>query len=220
LAVEVLTALGERDATIAATEQRAGAASTCVNGSRKLTPWRRRFQPVIARSALHPDLLRSVEVGVGEEAEIGGGAGQVLHCTGQRGDVEAGGLFSGVATAAQHHGIRTIAVEPENCRALNAALEAGRVVDVPVESVAADSLGARRVSEMALQAAQHKTVRSVLVPDADIIAARHALWNHRCLAVERAAGTALAGLLSPADYRRAAGEKVCVVLCGANTDPA
>jgi threonine dehydratase len=134
--------------------------------------------------------------------------------------VGGGGLFSGVATAAQHHGIRTIAVEPENCRALNAALEAGRVVDVPVESVAADSLGARRVSEMALQAAQHKTVRSVLVPDADIIAARHALWNHRCLAVERAAGTALAGLLSPADYRRAAGEKVCVVLCGANTDPA
>jgi threonine dehydratase len=73
---------------------------------------------------------------------------------------------------------------------------------------------------MALQAAQHKTVRSVLVPDADIIAARHALWNHRRLAVEHAAGTALAGLLCPADYRPAAGEKVCVFLCGANTDPA
>jgi threonine dehydratase len=134
--------------------------------------------------------------------------------------VGGGGLFAGVATAAQHHGIRTIAVEPENCRSLNAALEAGRVVDVAVESVAADSLGARRVSEMALHAAQHNTVRSLLVPDAEIIAARQALWDHRRLAVEHGAGTALAGILSPDGYRPAVGEKVCVVLCGANTDPA
>lgn len=53
--------------------------------------------------------------------------------------VGGGGLFTGVATAAQHHGIRTVAVEPEDCRALNAAIDAGHLVDVTVDSIAADS---------------------------------------------------------------------------------
>ncbi|MFE6854407.1 serine/threonine dehydratase [Streptomyces sp. NPDC057674] len=141
--------------------------------------------------------------------------------------VGGGGLFSGVATAARHHGIRTVAVEPENCRALDAALRAGHPVDVPVDSVAADSLGARRASATALAAARHDGVRTVLVPDTAIIRARRALWHDRRLAVEHAAATALAALTAPDrpdettyGYRPAPGEKVCVVLCGANTDPA
>ncbi|MCX5231029.1 threonine/serine dehydratase [Streptomyces sp. NPDC006553] len=140
--------------------------------------------------------------------------------------VGGGGLFSGVATAAQHHGIRTVAVEPENCRALDAALRAGHPVDVTVDSVAADSLGARRVSATALATARHDGVRTVLVPDAEIIRSRRALWDDRRLAVEHAAATALAALTAEDQrgdtthgYRPAPGEKVCVVLCGANTDP-
>lgn len=148
--------------------------------------------------------------------------------------VGGGGLFAGVATAAQHHEIRTIAVEPEHCRALNAALEAGHLVDVTVESIAADSLGARRTSAMALHAAQQDRTHSVIVPDAEIIRARQLLWDHRRIAVEHGAATALAALTSPdqhqrddhdrsstggRSYRPGNGEKVCVVLCGANTDP-
>ena len=133
--------------------------------------------------------------------------------------VGGGGLFAGVATAARHHGIRTVAVEPEHCRALNAAIEAGQVVDVPVSSVAADSLGARRASEMALHAAEHGDVCSVLVPDAEIVRSRRALWDHRRLLVEHGAATALAALTS-GTYRAADGETVAVVLCGANTNPA
>lgn len=150
--------------------------------------------------------------------------------------VGGGGLFAGVATAAQHHDIRTIAVEPENCRALNAAIEAGRPVDVPVDSIAADSLGARRTSAMALHAAQQDRVHSVLVSDEEIARARQALWDHRRIAVEHGAATALAALLATdqqvpdrdlptrpntpsRSYRPGNGEKVCVVLCGANTDP-
>ncbi|KQX14674.1 threonine dehydratase [Streptomyces sp. Root431] len=139
--------------------------------------------------------------------------------------VGGGGLFAGVATAARHHGIRTIAVEPENCRALDAALQAGRPVDVAVDSVAADSLGARRVSATAVRAAQQDGVRSLLVPDAAIVRARQALWDDRRLAVEHAAATALAAVaghapdVPGAGYRPEPGETVCVVLCGANTDP-
>ncbi|MCL7381986.1 threonine/serine dehydratase [Streptomyces sp. 35G-GA-8] len=135
--------------------------------------------------------------------------------------VGGGGLFAGVATAARHHGIRTVAVEPENCRALNAALEAGRVVDVPVDSVAADSLGAARATTLALRAADHDDVRSVLVPDPEITRARRMLWTDHRLAVEHAAATALAALTAGGEgygYRPEEGERICVVLCGANTD--
>ncbi|MGW7099571.1 serine/threonine dehydratase [Streptomyces sp. NPDC054838] len=130
--------------------------------------------------------------------------------------VGGGGLFAGVATAAREHGVRVVAAEPEHCRALNAALEAGRPVDVPVDSVAADSLGATRVSADALAAARHEGVDSVLVPDAAITAARRGLWEDHRLVVEAGAATALAAL---GRIPRAAGERVAVILCGANTDP-
>ena len=132
--------------------------------------------------------------------------------------VGGGGLFAGVATAAQHHGLRTVAVEPENCRALNAALQAGRPVDVTVDSVASDSLGARRVTPMALHAAQQDDTFSVLVPDQAIVAARRTLWDDRRVVVELGAATALAALTTGA-YVPAPDETVVVVLCGANTDP-
>jgi threonine dehydratase len=111
-----------------------------------------------------------------------------------------------------------VAVEPDGAQALHAALVAGRVVDVPVASVAADSLGARRTSAMALALAQHDDVRSVLVADDAIIAARRHLWDERRLAVEHGAAAALAALESRA-YVPEPGERVAVVLCGANTDP-
>ncbi|MER5357837.1 threonine/serine dehydratase [Streptomyces sp. NPDC002785] len=150
--------------------------------------------------------------------------------------VGGGGLFAGVATAARHHNIRTVAVEPENCRALNAAIEAGRPVDVPVDSIAIDALGARRATALALHAARQDDVRSVLVRDSEIVHARQALWDHRRVAVEHAAATALAALTAPdshvpdrdlptrptapsRSYRPGSGERVAVVLCGANTDP-
>lgn len=127
--------------------------------------------------------------------------------------VGGGGLFAGVAVAAREHGVRVLAVEPSGSRALNAALEAGRPVDVPVDSVAQDSLGARRATALAVDAAAHGGVRSVLVDDEAIVRARRELWEERRIAVEYAAATALAA----AD--RAGGERVAVLLCGANTDP-
>ncbi|MEV5598619.1 threonine/serine dehydratase [Streptomyces sp. NPDC052496] len=133
--------------------------------------------------------------------------------------VGGGGLFSGVAAAAHHHGVRVVAVEPEHCRALNAAVEAGRAVDVTVDSVAADSLGARRASDMALYWARQPGAVSVLVPDEAILAARQSLWDDRRLAVEHGPAAAFAALRTGA-YRPAPGERVCVVVCGANTDPA
>jgi threonine dehydratase len=132
--------------------------------------------------------------------------------------VGGGGLFSGTAAALYPHGVRVVAVEPENCRALNAALEAGGPTDVDVDSVAADALGARRVSEMAYRLATDPLTTSVLVTDAEIVAARVTLWEQRRVLVEHGAATAMAALLS-GRYSPSEGERIAVVLCGANTDP-
>ncbi|MGV9820758.1 threonine/serine dehydratase [Nocardia xishanensis] len=133
--------------------------------------------------------------------------------------VGGGGLFAGIATAAAHYGVRVVAAEPRECRALHAALAAGAPVDVAVDSVAADALGARRVTELALGAARASDSVSVLVSDEEIVATRRALWAEHRLAVEHAAATAMAALTGGGGYRPAPGERVCVVLCGANTDP-
>jgi threonine dehydratase len=133
--------------------------------------------------------------------------------------VGGGGLFSGVAAAVAQRGVRVVAVEPETCRALNAALAAGGPVDVPVSGVAADSLGAHRVSRDAYTLACGALVESVTVPDSEIVAARRALWERRRIVVEHGAATVYAALACGA-YTPQPDEQAVLVLCGANTDPA
>ena len=133
--------------------------------------------------------------------------------------VGGGGLFAGTAAAVADTSVRVVTVEPEHCHALVAALEAGAPVDGTVDSVAADSLGARRVSQAALELAQSPNVRSLLVTDEAIIEARRALWDCRRVVVEHGGATAFAALASGV-YVPGEDEHVVVVLCGANTDPA
>ena len=59
----------------------------------------------------------------------------------------------------------------------------------------------------------------VLVDDDAIRAARHSLWTTARLVAEPAAVVGVAALAAGA-YRPAPGERVAVVLSGANTDPA
>ncbi|WP_433217722.1 serine/threonine dehydratase [Dactylosporangium sp. CS-047395] len=128
--------------------------------------------------------------------------------------VGGGGLVGGVAAAVGDRA-RIVAVEPEGAPTLHAALAAGAPVDVPVDSVAGDSLGARRVGGIAFDLAVHHKVESILVSDAAIVAARRRLWQEHRLAVEHGAAAALAGLALVEEPGTAV-----VVLCGANTDPA
>ncbi|SED12713.1 L-threonine ammonia-lyase [Nocardioides exalbidus] len=132
--------------------------------------------------------------------------------------VGGGGLYAGVAAAARGRA-QVVAVEPATIPTLHAAMAAGAPVDVQVSGVAADSLGARRVGDLAFAAQVAEPPVSVLVPDDDIVAAREALWRDYRIASEHGAATAYAALLSGA-YVPAPGERVAVVVCGANTDPA
>ncbi|UQU63334.1 serine/threonine dehydratase [Couchioplanes caeruleus] len=131
--------------------------------------------------------------------------------------VGGGGLIAGVA-AALHGRAKVVAVEPRTARALHAALEAGEPVDVPVSGVAADSLGARRVGDIAFRTAAEAGIESVLVDDQAIVEARRRLWEDYRLAVEHGTAAAQAALTAGA-YVPAPGEHVVVLLCGANTDP-
>ncbi|CAH0154703.1 Phenylserine dehydratase [Arthrobacter sp. Bi26] len=131
--------------------------------------------------------------------------------------VGGGGLYAGVAAAAEGRA-RVVAVEPFNIPTLHAALSAGHPVDVAVSGVAADSLGARRVGEIAFSIASRVPPTSVLVDDAAIVAARSQLWSDYRIPAEYGAAAAFAALTSGA-YTPREGERVAVIVCGANTDP-
>jgi len=132
--------------------------------------------------------------------------------------VGGGGLVGGVAAWWQGR-VKVVGVEPEGSRCLHAALAAGHPVDVPVESVAADSLGARRAGELAFAIARAAVDHVALVPDEAIRAAQRALWTQYRIAAEPGGAAALAALLAGA-YAPRAGERVGVLLCGSNVDPA
>jgi len=130
--------------------------------------------------------------------------------------VGGGGLIGGVAAWYQQR-VRVISVEPERAPTLHKALAAGQPVDVEVGGVAADSLGARRPGELMFPIAQKFVAQALLVTDDQIVEAQKTLWQKLRLVVEPGGATALAALLSGA-YKPHAGERVGVVLCGANTD--
>jgi threonine dehydratase len=130
--------------------------------------------------------------------------------------VGGGGLYAGVAAAAEGRA-RIVAVEPSAIPTLHAALEAGHPVDVAVSGVTADSLGARRIGDIAFDIASRTLPASVLVDEDAIIAARYQLWRDYRIAAEYGAAAALAALTSGA-YQPDSDERVAVVICGANTD--
>jgi threonine dehydratase len=132
--------------------------------------------------------------------------------------VGGGGLIAGVTAALRDHA-RIVAVEPVTCAALHEALRHGGPIDVPVSGVAVDSLGARRAGTIAYELASAAGVTSVLVDDQAIVDARRQLWDDYRIVVEHGSAAAQAALTSGA-YAPAAGERVVVLLCGANTNPA
>ncbi|SNY33763.1 threonine/serine dehydratase [Paractinoplanes atraurantiacus] len=131
--------------------------------------------------------------------------------------VGGGGLIAGMIAALSPQ-VKVVAVEPATSAALHAALSAGAPVDVPVSGVAADSLGARRAGQIAFDLAHSFGIPSVLVDDQAIIDARRTLWDDYRLAVEHGTAAAYAALTSGA-YVPVPGERVVVLICGANTNP-
>ena len=129
--------------------------------------------------------------------------------------VGGGGLIGGVA-AWYRSRIRIIAVEPEEAPTLNRALAAGEPVDSPAGGIAADSLAPKQVGKLMFPIAREHVAQSVLVTDDAIRAAQKALWDRVRIVTEPGGAAAFAAILS-GRYQPAAGERVAVLVCGANT---
>lgn len=132
--------------------------------------------------------------------------------------VGGGGLVAGIAAWFEGRA-RVVALEPEGAPTLHAARAAGAPVDVAVAGIAADALGARRIGTIAWHVTQRHLDSALLLPDDTIRQAQLRLWREFRLAVEPAAALPLAALWSGA-VQPAAHERVAVVVCGANLDPA
>lgn len=130
--------------------------------------------------------------------------------------VGGGGLIAGIA--AWHGGkVRVISVEPERSRALHAAMEAGRPLDVPVGGIAADSLGARRIGDVPFETIMVHVAKAITVTDEAIEEAQRRLWRDAHIAAEPGGAAALAALTSGV-YQPESGERVGVLICGGNVD--
>lgn len=128
-----------------------------------------------------------------------------------------GGLVAGIGAYFKGTGTRVYAVEPRGSRALSAALEANAPVDVTVESIAADSLGARNVGARVFAIAKDTVSGVILVDDDAIAAAQARLFTDLRIATEPGGAAAAAAILSGA-YVPAKGERVGVLVCGGNVD--
>jgi threonine dehydratase len=136
-------------------------------------------------------------------------AQDLLSCDVVAVPVGGGGLFAGVSAGSSR---RVIGVEPEGCACLHAAVEAGKPVDAPVDSVASSALGASRAGELALQAYRVYGGGLALVSDEEILAAQDRLWEEFRIATEPAAAVAFAAWLAG----HVPGELACLVVSGAN----
>ncbi len=129
--------------------------------------------------------------------------------------VGGGGLIGGIA-AWYAGAARIVGVEPEAAPTLTDALKAGSPVDAETGSIAADSLAPRRVGSLMFPIAQAHVDRVVLVSDAALRNAQQALWSSMRIVAEPGGAAPMAALLS-GGYTASPGERVGVVISGANT---
>lgn len=133
--------------------------------------------------------------------------------------IGGGGLMSGVATAikAINPACQVYGVEPEGANSMQQSLAAGHPVALDGIRTLADSLGAPSAMPFSFRVCQ-QAIDEVVTLNDDMICAGVTLYQEEAkLAVEPAAGAALAAVLGPL-RGRLQGKRVGVLVCGANID--
>ena len=130
--------------------------------------------------------------------------------------VGGGGLAAGVALAVGDRA-HVVPAEPAACPTLAAALDAGGPVQVEVGGIAADSLGAPLLGELAYAVLAPTAERVVLVDEGEIRSAQRQLWETYRLSVEPAAACAWAAA-SQCEPCLSPGAHTVVIACGGNLD--
>jgi L-serine/L-threonine ammonia-lyase len=133
--------------------------------------------------------------------------------------VGGGGLLAGVDEGLRRNGLGSVpvyAAETEGMASFHASLKAGRLVELPVLTGVATSLGAPQVCQRAFEVAQKRPVVSLLVSDGEAVESCKAfLDDHRTL-VEPACGASLA-LLYGRKILVGSLQNVLVIVCGGST---
>jgi threonine dehydratase len=182
-----------------------------------------RYADALAASEAHVEKTGAMRIHAFDQGETLLGQGTVgLELEQDAPDIDTllvavggGGLIGGIAAWYERR-IRIVAVEPESAPTLHAAFAAGRPVDAPAGGIAADSLAPRRVGELMFAIARTNVAEVVLVTDDAIREAQEALWSRLRVVAEPGGAAAFAALLSER-YRPSPGERVAVLICGANT---
>ncbi len=131
--------------------------------------------------------------------------------------VGGGGLIGGI-TAWFDGRVRIVAVESEGTATLATALQNGPDAEITATGIAASALGAPTIGAICYDLAKRLVHQSVTVSDAAIVEAQRRLWAAARIVAEPGGVTALAALTAGA-YQPDPGEKVGVLICGANAEP-
>jgi len=166
-------------------------------------PWVRRFL-----DHWRPDLALCAPT----EVELGSGRRVIV-------ELDAGGVGAALVGRLEARGVDVLAVEPEGSAAYHRALAADGPVDVEIDSIASDSLGARSIGAVPWSVLQQHPPVSLLVSDDAIRAAQRWLWTQLKLVVEPGGAAAFAAVLDGTHTPSKDGSTV-IVVCGANADPA
>ncbi|XP_069789269.1 serine dehydratase-like isoform X2 [Narcine bancroftii] len=113
--------------------------------------------------------------------------------------VGGGGLFCGVVEGLKKVDwcdVPIIAMETRGAESLNEAVKAGKLVTLPDITSVAKSLGAKTVSEKALQNAQEHFVLSRVISDHEAVQAVERFLDDERMLVEPACGASLAAVYS------------------------
>ncbi len=135
--------------------------------------------------------------------------------------VGGGGLISGVAAAVKaiNPACKVYGVEPAGADSMSRSRAAGAPVTLDRVDTVADSLGPPMALPFGFAMCEAHVDDMVTVIDDGICAGMVVMQEEAKLAVEPAAGAAMAGLLSPL-RDRLKGKRVGLIVCGANIDAA
>ena len=133
--------------------------------------------------------------------------------------VGGGGLISGVAAGIKlvNPNCKVYGVEPEGADSVSQSLAAGQPVTLEKVDTIADSLGPPFSLPYGLSVIRQFVDDVITITDDQILAGLVILQEEGKLAVEPAAGAAMAAALGPL-RERLQGKKTAVLVCGANID--
>ena len=128
-----------------------------------------------------------------------------------------GGLLAGTAAwlKSVRPGVRIIGCSPEHSAVMIESLRAGRILELPSRPTLSDgTAGGVEAEAMTFEWCRELADELITVSEADIASAMRAVHAAHGMAVEGAAGVALAAFLHQAEQWR--GKKAVVVVCGGN----